>query len=127
MPDLPLGTSGDILVIEDQSEIAALIVDVLTDEHYRTRTATAGSEALTAILDTRPDLVLLDLHLPDISGETLLAQIRGLAPDLPIVIITAAPREARPLIEQYEIECLAKPFELDALLDCVRRYIQPST
>lgn len=118
--------TGSILVVDDDAAIVDLIVEVLTDEGYVAYAALSGAGALASITRHVPALLVLDLHMPDMSGGELIAQLRraGLA-IMPVVLITASPRDAAPLLVPGAIVCLAKPFELDDLLASVAGYVQP--
>jgi CheY-like chemotaxis protein len=120
-------STGTILVIDNDAAIADLMVEVLTDEGYVAYAALSGADALASITRHAPALLLLDLHMPGMSGVELIAQLRraGLA-TMPIVLLTASPRDAAPLLVPGAIECLAKPFDLDDLLACVARFVQPA-
>lgn len=103
-----------ILVVEDERDIAALIAYHLTREGFRVRTAESGSEALESIAAERPDLVLLDLMLPVLSGFDVLAEMRrqtGLR-DVPIIVLTARREEADRIkgLELGADDYLTKPF-----------------
>jgi CheY-like chemotaxis protein len=70
---------------------------------------------------------MLDMLTPGISGAELIAHLRGTGlATIPMVLMTAVPQEAAPLLEPGLIECLAKPFDLDDLLACVARFVQPT-
>lgn len=103
-----------VLVIEDERDIAALVAYHLTKEGYRVRTAEGGSEALQAVAAERPDIVLLDLMLPGLSGYEVLTEIRR-KPELqevPIIVLTAR-REEADRIKGFELgadDYLTKPF-----------------
>lgn len=84
-----------ILVVEDDRDIAALVAYHLTKEGYQVRTAAGGAEALDAVSEERPDLVVLDVMLPGHSGLDVLREIRrrpDLA-DLPVIMLTARREE----------------------------------
>jgi CheY-like chemotaxis protein len=117
--------NGNILVIDQDPTTVALLIEILTDAGY-VAYAASPREALAAIVRYPPALILLDMRMPSRGGAALLAQVReGGAANLPIVVMTTAPREAASLLIAEVIEVLAKPFELDDLLDCVARYVQP--
>jgi CheY-like chemotaxis protein len=115
-----------ILVVDDDPAIAALIAEVLTDEGYTVRLAYDASSALAVIAAQVPDLVLTDLLLPGMSGLELLRMVRARGhADLPIILVTAAVDRAADLIRQGATACLLKPFDIDELLGCVKRYVSP--
>ena len=64
----PAGTAAKILVVDDVALNVKLLADLLTVKGYRTSTATSGAEALAAIAAEPPDLVLLDVMMPGMSG-----------------------------------------------------------
>ena len=82
-------------------------------------------DGLKAIIDRPPALLLLDLKMTGLDGEELLVYMRRVHGAVPVVLITGNPERAQPLVERYRVECIAKPFDLSELLDCVARYVQP--
>src|SRR5260221_4462695 len=76
-----------ILIVEDEPPIRRLLRTTLGAHDYRTLEAATGAEALSALRHHRPDLVLLDLGLPDIDGLALIARIRE-AGAVPIVVLS---------------------------------------
>jgi CheY-like chemotaxis protein len=83
-------TLGMILLAEADAAIAALLIEVLTEEGYSVQTVANGSEAFTALQADRLDLALIDLGLPGMSGWELLEVARAQQIDVPIVIMTAS-------------------------------------
>ena len=77
-----------ILIVEDEPPIRRLLRTTLGAHDYRTLEAATGAEALSALRHHRPDLVLLDLGLPDIDGQALIGRIREIAP-VPIVVLSS--------------------------------------
>ena len=118
--------TGSILVIDDDAAFADLVVEILTDEGYVAYSALSGVEALASITCHTPALLLLDLHMPGMSGVELIAQLRraNLA-TMPVVLITASPCDAAPQLVPGAIVCLPKPFDLDDLLADVAYFVQP--
>src|SRR5689334_20798781 len=108
-----------ILVVDNDLPITEFIADALTDEGYTVRTALTAIDARALIADQRPDLVLLDLHMPGMSGAELVNELKdaGLAA-MPIVLMTADAL-APELSMDSVVYCLLKPFDLDDLIDCV--------
>jgi two-component system, OmpR family, phosphate regulon response regulator PhoB len=106
--------SAYILVVEDEPDIAALVAYHLARESYRVRTVGDGAEALESVERERPDLVVLDLMLPRLSGTDVLRELRGRpdGSDIPVVLLTAR-REEQDRIEGLSLgadDYLAKPF-----------------
>jgi DNA-binding response OmpR family regulator len=78
-----------ILVVEDDKDIQAYIKTLLTENGYSIKTAATGVAALTLLKKSEPDLVILDLKLPDVSGESVCVEIRKDYPQVPVIILTA--------------------------------------
>jgi two-component system phosphate regulon response regulator PhoB len=103
-----------VLVVEDESDIAALIAYELTRAGFRVETAATGAAALRAIDREVPDLIVLDRMLPGISGDEVLREIRGqpALATLPVLMLTAK-REQEDRIQGLELgvdDYLTKPF-----------------
>jgi putative nucleotidyltransferase with HDIG domain len=117
--------SDRILVVDDDPFIRDIVTEVLQDAGFLVVAATNGKEALDQIARVRPQLVLLDLQMPDIDGWQVQAWMRRFEPDTPVVFMTAAPR-ARVEAEAHNAAgYLAKPFDLDRLLQTVARFANP--
>jgi two-component system, OmpR family, phosphate regulon response regulator PhoB len=103
-----------ILVVEDERDIVALVAYHLTKEGYRVRTAGGGAEALEAVAGDRPDLIVLDLMLPGLSGYDVLAELRqrGETADVPVIVLTARRDEADRIrgLELGADDYVTKPF-----------------
>ena len=80
---------SQILIVDDQESIRHFISKALTDEGYLVTTAAEGKEALKAVEKEPPDLVLLDLRLPDIHGLDVLKEIKANWPEMTVIIMTA--------------------------------------
>ena len=78
-----------ILVVEDQKDLQNYLKEFLVDNEYLVITASDGIQALNAINKSRPDLVLLDLGLPNMSGESVVLEVRKKWPELRIIILSA--------------------------------------
>lgn len=78
-----------ILVVEDDQSIQEFLKEYLLDNGYAVDTASDGVQALNSLKKTQPDLVLLDLGLPNVTGEAVCLEIRKKYPDLPVIILTA--------------------------------------
>jgi two-component system nitrogen regulation response regulator NtrX len=114
--------AGDILVVDDEADIVNLVVELLQDEGYEVRSAFNGEMALAAIAQQQPAMILMDMYMPQMTGIMLLEHIRtnGIS-DIPVVLMTASPRVAEPLLNMDLVDYLAKPFDIDQLLQCVAR------
>ncbi|GAA0598693.1 response regulator [Kribbella sandramycini] len=117
-----------VLVVDDDFMVARIhrgFVDRV-DGFEVVGTANSGEQALTAIRELRPDLVLLDLYLPDIFGIELIGRLRAEQPDCDILVITAA-REAdavRGAVRQGVVNYLLKPFGFEDLRSRLQQYVR---
>ncbi len=123
-----------ILVVEDDAAIRALVSEVLRDDGYEVSEATNGAEALEYVGGHRPDLIVLDLMMPVMDGWTFVEECSRCArcSEVPIVVTSAShdlPRTADKLRSYGVRTCLAKPFDVDGLLALVERYApsEPAT
>ena len=106
-----------ILIVEDDSDLQSTLSELLKGEGFLTETASNGSIALKKIEKMQPDLVLLDLGLPDIQGETILTKVRNDYPDIRVVILTAKskPQEIAQGLNLGADDYLSKPFAAQEL------------
>ena len=102
-----------ILVIDDDVHISDMIEEALTKEGYSILKAYSGTEAMYVLSKTSPDLILLDLMLPGLSGEELLPKIK----DIPVIVISAkldVDNKVRLLLDGAA-DYITKPFDLSEL------------
>ena len=78
-----------ILVVDDEKNIRLLLKEELTDEGYEVIEADTGAKALELIKKEKPDLVTLDIKMPDEDGLSILRKIREIEYDLPVIICSA--------------------------------------
>jgi two-component system KDP operon response regulator KdpE len=115
------GDSAIILVVEDEPPIRRLLRTTLGANDYRTLEAATGAEAMSALRHHRPDLVLLDLGLPDVDGLQLIGDIRKLGP-VPIVVLSSRGDEGAKVaaLDSGADDYVTKPFGADELLARIR-------
>ena len=110
-----------ILAVEDDAPIRNLISTTLKTNDYRYQLASNGKEAILAVSTQNPDIVLLDLGLPDMDGVEVIRTIRSWS-NLPIIVISARSEE-RDKIEALDVgadDYLTKPFSVEELLARIR-------
>jgi len=114
-----------ILVVEDEKTIAQFIAAVLDGQGYETIQARTGKEGLSMISSHCPDLVILDLGLPDMDGMDILRQLRSWS-SLPVVVVSARSHERDKVaaLDQGADDYLTKPFGTGELLARVRTAIR---
>ena len=103
-----------ILVIDDDIHIGNMLEEVLTREGYRVSRAYSGTEALLVLSNAKPDLILLDLMLPGLSGEQVLPKLRG----IPVIVVSAkADVDSKvDLLLGGAADYITKPFQTKELL-----------
>lgn len=116
-----------ILVVDDNPTNLKLLRVLLEAEGYTVRTAQDGEQALAALRELRPRLVLMDLHLPGISGLELTRQLKAdpATRDIPVLAVTASARE-HDRQQALQAGCdgfLSKPIDTRALPGLVSRYL----
>jgi two-component system, OmpR family, KDP operon response regulator KdpE len=110
-----------LLIVEDDREIRGLLLSVLAVEGFEVRSAVSLSEAQALLQHDNPDLVILDLGLPDGDGADLLRRVRT-ATSPPVVIVSARHEEAQKiaLLDAGADDYLVKPFGVGELLARIR-------
>jgi DNA-binding response OmpR family regulator len=108
-----------ILVIEDEAILRRVIVRNLTSRGLTAYEAGSATEAVAVAMAERPDLLLLDINLPDRTGWDVLRELRERGVSLPTVVVSAVRVSQRRLDEFQPLAYLPKPFPLEALLRIV--------
>lgn len=110
---------------EDIREVATLALEI--DSGIEVRTASSGREALATSTDWQPDVILLDVMMPNMDGPTTLSRLREArtTKDIPVVFITARaqPREIQYLKARGALDVITKPFDPMDLAASLRRVI----
>jgi DNA-binding response OmpR family regulator len=111
-----------ILIVEDDNGLQKYLKELLLENGYSVLTASDGIQALNLIQKTPPDLVLLDLGLPNMSGESVCLEIRKKYPDLRVIILTAKD-SISDIVQGLSLgadDYMTKPFIADELLARVK-------
>lgn len=110
-----------ILVVEDDTAIHNLIITTLETNDYRFRAAACGKEALAEVTSYNPDVVLLDLGLPDMDGVDIIKKIRTWS-SVPIIVISARSEDSDKIeaLDAGADDYLTKPFSVTELLARLR-------
>jgi two-component system nitrogen regulation response regulator NtrX len=122
--------ASDILIVDDEADIRELVSGILEDEGYATRLARDSDEALAAVQERRPSMVILDIWLQGsrLDGLEVLAKIKRQHPDLPVVIISGHGNieTAVAAIKRGAYDYIEKPFKADRLVLIVARALEIS-
>jgi signal transduction histidine kinase len=111
-----------ILVIDDNLEFAEMVTQFLRNCEFQASFVLNGNDAVERVLSGSPDLVLLDLNLPDISGREVLKRIKEINEDTAIIVITGYGGEqvAVDMMKAGALDYLSKPFEFETLLTSIK-------
>ncbi len=115
------GGGARILVVDDEPAIVRAVRTNLARHGFQVKTATSGAEALEAYAARRPDLILLDLGLPDTDGLTIISTLRTHS-SVPIVVLSVRGEERDKVaaLDRGADDYLTKPFGIDELLARIR-------
>jgi DNA-binding response OmpR family regulator len=115
-----------ILLVEDDDRIGSSLLRALEGSGYDARWERSGQRALAAAADTRPDLVLLDLGLPDIDGLDVCRRLHRSDPTLDVIMLTARDEELDVVVglDAGAVDYITKPFTLAELLARVRAQLR---
>jgi len=115
-----------VLVVEDEEDLLESLAHNFRFEGYEVLTAKTGTEGLKLALKQKPDLVLLDIMLPEKDGFTVLKELRQRHRDIPVLVLTARNFEAD-VLKGFDLgadDYVTKPFGLKELLARVKRLLQ---
>jgi DNA-binding response OmpR family regulator len=111
-----------ILLVEDESELAADLMEALRKEGFAVNHVANGSDALYVVAEEPPEVIILDLGLPDLDGLDVLSELRKQHPALPVLLLTARDsiQDKVAGLDKGADDYLAKPFEMAELLARLR-------
>ena len=106
-----------ILTVDDEKAICEMIASFMERKGYKVKMALSGEDALKLIANEKPDMILLDLHMPGMGGEGALKEIKRLYRDIPVIILTVnnTPQKALELLKLGAMDYMSKPIDLDCL------------
>lgn len=112
---------ASILVVEDEALIRHLVVDTLTDEGHRVLAAASGEDALERLDGHTPDLMIVDLRMPGMSGQEFVRRHRERGAAVPVVVLSGSSEAKQVGREIGAVAVIHKPFDLDDLVRVVKR------
>jgi two-component system nitrogen regulation response regulator NtrX len=116
--------SGHVLIVDDEKAICASLTGILSDEGYEVSSAHDGDQALKALEDEDPDLLLLDIWMPGKDGMEVLELIKKRSPGLPVIMISGhgTVETAVKATKLGAFDFIEKPLDMDKiLLSCAQR------
>ena len=125
-------TAKTIVYVEDESEMIDLVKLILSRKGYQVVGAIGGQEGLEIIREQIPDLILLDLMMPDIEGWDVYQQIRAdeATKHIPVIIVTAKAQNIDKVLGLHIAKVddyIAKPFSPQVLVDSVQKVLSENT
>ncbi|HEY7526693.1 MAG TPA: sigma-54 dependent transcriptional regulator [Candidatus Limnocylindria bacterium] len=121
-----MADSRSVLVVDDDAQIRSLLADLLKENGYTVRAAKTGAEATAEVAKQRPELVMMDIKLPDMDGIDVLKSMKRERPELEVIVMTAfgGSSSAIKAMEHGAYDYVTKPFEIDELLLTLRRVFE---
>lgn len=116
-----------VLIVEDEKDVANLLSEILSSEGHVTIGAESAKEAIQLAARVEPDVVILDLDLPDRNGIEALRDLRSMGARAEVIILTGhgSQEVARRSMELGALELLTKPFEVEELCAAVKDALDP--
>jgi DNA-binding NtrC family response regulator len=118
-------TGADVLVVDDEPLVRGFMVKVLSRNGFTCRPAADAGEALAAMLERAPSLVITDVRMPGKDGSWLLAELRKRWPAVPVIVLTGLP-DAPPAVECLKggaHDYLLKPIDIEEFVASARRAV----
>ena len=112
-----------ILLVDDEESIHLLYREELEEEGYEVHSTLSGTDALEKFKIISPDLVILDINMPDMNGIEVLRQMKEMNPTLPIILSTAYHEYKQDLGAWASDEYIVKSSDLSELKEAVRKYL----
>ena len=114
-----------VLVVDDEPRIGRMLRIKLGLSGYDVKTATSGAEAVELVRSQKPDIMLLDLLMPDVTGMDVLDQVRTFS-QVPIIVFTGRPEIAQLASKLGANDYIAKPFNPDSLVQKIESVLASS-
>ncbi|MEB3294037.1 MAG: response regulator [Synechococcales bacterium] len=125
---MPVDTTANLLIVDDTLANLRLLVNLLQEHGYKVRPATSGAQALTAAQAWTPDLVLLDINMPEMNGYEVCRQLKAnpRTCDVPVIFLSAA-SEVMDKVQAFAvggIDYITKPFQLEEVLVRIQTHLK---
>ncbi|MBU3914391.1 response regulator [bacterium] len=115
-----------VLLVDDESEFVSTLAERLYLRGIHANTANDGEDALRAVMDDKPDLVILDIKMPGLSGIEVLKEIKKIDPQLPIILLTGhgSTKEGMEGMKYGAYDYLMKPIDINELIQKIQDAIK---
>jgi two-component system OmpR family response regulator len=108
-------TSGRVLIADDEPHVRELLRDFLAGQGYEVTAVATGAQALDAVRTFQPEVILVDMLMPDLSGREVLRSLRRASVSLPVILISGNPD----IVGEGFFGVLRKPFNLREMAELV--------
>ncbi len=126
MKTSPPKERGTILIVEDEKNVFNVLSEIFSSDNYVTVWAENGNQAVNIAARIRPNLVILDLNLPDCNGIQVLGELKAMDKDIQVIILTGFGSQdtVRSAMEIGAYDYLTKPFDYNELRAVVREALE---
>ncbi len=114
-----------LLIVEDNTGVRDVVVEILVGEGYEIVEARNGEEGLAALSVKQPNLILLDLEMPVMTGWAFMKQLKARALSIPVIIMSGRTDWAGRVTQLGAVDFLAKPFDVPELVSKVAKHHKP--
>jgi two-component system response regulator (stage 0 sporulation protein F) len=114
-----------IVVADDDQNVRILFNDVLSEEGYEVTGVASGTEAIREVEKATPDLLILDIKMPEMHGLEVLERLRRVNHELPVIVCTAYKHmDDDPMVRESDVQAyLVKPVDINVLKDTVKKVV----
>lgn len=118
-----------VLIVDDDHHVRTTLSEILRDQGYDVRLVTEGERALHLVFDETPDIVLLDVLLPDLHGDKVLHRVKAADKDLPVVMMSSLDEvvRVRRCLREGAFDYLLKPMDITELLHTLEMALEHAT
>jgi len=116
-----MAPSKQIMIIDDDPQISSMIAMYFENEGYAVRAFLSATQALMEIKKSKPNLIILDVMMPDMNGLDALKQIKALDSKIPVILLTGLHDEskAKEAFENHALDYITKPIDMNYLMNIV--------
>lgn len=119
----------DVLVVDDQPGVRYLLDVIIAEQGHRVRLARNGLEAVESVKSCKPDLVIMDVRMPQMCGIEALGRIKLISPDTEVVLMTAyvSDETVQAVLKKGALCCFTKPFDVEGIKSFIDNFSHKMT